>query len=346
MAPSRSGTWRSSPTTSRRRPRTDATPARRSRTRGARPIARSPSSPTRRARGSTRPRSICWPPISRPTRPSASTSSSGSARPGAGRATSRWRRRPSARRRRGRSGSARPSCSRGRHFRIVDLLELGDVRAAFREMELQSKLADELHQPLYQWHRAFYQAMRALLEGRFEEGEQLANEALEFGQRASQDAMETFGVPLFSARRDQGRLAEPEASAAAFVEQQPEVPGWRAVLACLYTETGRDADARRELETIAGGGLAALPEDSVWAPTMAMLSEVCAGLGDSPRAAELYDLLLPYAGRNVVVGAGVACSGAVSSYLGLLAATMKRWVEATLHFESGLEMNARIGARP
>src|SRR5207247_2407581 len=44
--------------------------------------------------------------------------------------------------------------------------------------------------------------------------------------------------------------------------------------------------------------------------------------------------------------AGVACSGAVSSYLGLLAATMRRWVEATLHFESGLEMNARIGARP
>ena len=240
----------------------------------------------------------------------------------------------------------REQVARGRHFRIVDLLELGDVRAAFREMELQSKLADELHQPLYQWHRAFYQAMRALLEGRFEEGEQLANEALEFGQRASQDAMETFGVQLFSARRDQGRLAELEASAAAFVEQQPEVPGWRAVLACLYTETGRDADARRELETIATGGFAALPEDSVWAPTMAMLSEVCAGLGDSRRAAELYDLLLPYAGRNVVVGAGVACSGAVSSYLGLLAATMRRWVEATLHFESGLEMNARIGARP
>src|SRR5438552_1320569 len=240
----------------------------------------------------------------------------------------------------------REQVARGRHFRLVGLLELGDVRAAFREMELQSKLADELHQPLYQWHRAFYQAMRALLEGRFEEGEQLANEGLEFGQRASQDAMETFGVQLFSARRDQGRLAELEASAAAFVEQQPEVPGWRAVLACLYTETGRDADARRELETIAAGGFAALPEDSVWAPTMAMLSEVCAGLGDSRRAAELYDLLLPYAGRNVVVGAGVACSGAVSSYLGLLAATMRRWVEATLHFESGLEMNARIGARP
>src|SRR5437667_389651 len=145
----------------------------------------------------------------------------------------------------------REQVARGRHFRIVDLLELGDVRAAFREMELQSKLADELHQPLYQWHRAFYQAMRALLEGRFEAGEQLANEALEFGQRASQDAMETFGVQLFSARRDQGRLAELEASAAAFVEQQPEVPGWRAVLACLYTETGRDADARRELEMIA-----------------------------------------------------------------------------------------------
>jgi class 3 adenylate cyclase len=81
-------------------------------------------------------------------------------------------------------------------------------------------------------------------------------------------------------------------------------------------------------------------------PTVAMLAEVCAALGDVRRAAELYDLLLPYAGRNVVVGAGVACMGAASSFLAPLAASMSRWVEATLHFESALEMNARMGARP
>jgi class 3 adenylate cyclase len=240
----------------------------------------------------------------------------------------------------------REQAARGRHFRVVDLLETGDLRTAYREMDAQSQLADELRQPLYDWHRGMYRTLRALLEGRYEEAETLANETLMIGQRASSDAMETYGVQLFSARQDQGRLAELEASVAAFVEQQPDVPGWRAVLACLYAEIGRDADARREFDAVVGGGLAHLPEDPVWMPTMAMLSQACASLGDTQRAVELYDHLLPYTGRTVIVGAGVACRGAVAEYLGLLAATMGRWIEATLHFESAIEMNTRMNARP
>jgi DNA-binding CsgD family transcriptional regulator len=60
----------------------------------------------------------------------------------------------------------------------------------------------------------------------------------------------------------------------------------------------------------------------------------------------LYQLLLPYAGRTVVIGNATACYGAVSRYLGLLAATMERWEEAAQHFEDALAMNTRMGARP
>ena len=79
---------------------------------------------------------------------------------------------------------------------------------------------------------------------------------------------------------------------------------------------------------------------------MAYLSEVCAFLDDPERAAVLYQRLLPYAGHTVVVGNAVACYGAISRYLGMLAATMSRWEEAEAHFEHALEMNARMGARP
>jgi class 3 adenylate cyclase len=236
--------------------------------------------------------------------------------------------------------------ARGRHFRIVDLLEMGDVASAYREMEAQSRLADELKQPLYEWHRAMYRAMRALMEGRTEEGETLAGEALMIGQRASPDAMDTYGVQVFTARRDQGRLGEMEASAAALVEQQPHVPGWRSVLAHLYLETGRIDEARREFEALAAAGFASIPEDPVWMPTMSMLSEVCAALGDEPRAAELYALYLPYEARHIVVGAGVASTGAVAGFLGLLAGTMRRWDDAIRHFERALALNAQMGARP
>jgi DNA-binding NarL/FixJ family response regulator len=76
------------------------------------------------------------------------------------------------------------------------------------------------------------------------------------------------------------------------------------------------------------------------------LAEVCAFLQDAPRAATLYRLLRPYAGRNVIVGGAVACYGAASRYLGMLAATMRRWDDAEQHFQEALAMNARMGARP
>ena len=59
----------------------------------------------------------------------------------------------------------------------------------------------------------------------------------------------------------------------------------------------------------------------------------------------LYRLLLPYAGRNIVLGAGIACCGSADRYLGLLCAAMGRWPEAQRHFEQALAMNERIGAR-
>jgi DNA-binding NarL/FixJ family response regulator len=76
------------------------------------------------------------------------------------------------------------------------------------------------------------------------------------------------------------------------------------------------------------------------------LAEVCAFLQDTARAATLYRLLRPYAGRNVIVGGSVACYGAASRYLGMLAATMARWDEAEQHFQEALAMNTRTGARP
>ena len=76
------------------------------------------------------------------------------------------------------------------------------------------------------------------------------------------------------------------------------------------------------------------------------LTDVCTFLGDQARATTLYQLLLPFAGRTVVIGFAAACYGAVSRYLGALATTLERWDEAAQHFEDALAMNARMEARP
>src|SRR4029434_3881584 len=86
--------------------------------------------------------------------------------------------------------------------------------------------------------------------------------------------------------------------------------------------------------------------DGLWVTCITYLAEVCTFLQDIARAATLYHLLLPYAGRNVIVGGSVACYGAASRYLGMLAATMARWDEAEQHFQAALAMNTRTGARP
>jgi DNA-binding CsgD family transcriptional regulator len=105
-------------------------------------------------------------------------------------------------------------------------------------------------------------------------------------------------------------------------------------------------EARGEFEHLAQHDFTDLPRDGLWVTCITYLAEVCTFLQDTARAATLYHLLLPYAGRNVIVGGSVACYGAASRYLGMLAATMARWDEAEQHFQEALEMNTRTGARP
>jgi tetratricopeptide (TPR) repeat protein len=77
---------------------------------------------------------------------------------------------------------------------------------------------------------------------------------------------------------------------------------------------------------------------------MAMLSDLAVGLGDSDRAALLYEELLPYAASNVVVGMAVTCLGSVSRFLGKLAALLGRVDDAASHFERALEANRALKA--
>ena len=154
-------------------------------------------------------------------------------------------------------------------------------------------------------------------------------------------------MQLFILRREAARLAEIEPALRAFAEQYPTMPSWRCGLTVLFADLGREADARREFVQLAAGDFAAIPRDLGWFVCMTMLAEACHFLRDQPRAAVLYRLLAPYAQQCVVFGSvGVACSGSVSRYLGLLAATMGDWTAAARHFEDALAVHRRMGAHP
>jgi eukaryotic-like serine/threonine-protein kinase len=235
----------------------------------------------------------------------------------------------------------------GRGRRIVALLELGDVAAAHAEIEVHARAAQELRQPFGRWQAAVWRTAEALLAGRFTEGESHARVAFELGRRVRMtDAENCFAVQSFVAGMELGRLAEMQATVERLAARYPEATRWAAALAYLHTALGRRDDAAATFEPLAARGFAAVERDNQWLIAMTDLAETCAFLGDTRRAAELRDLLLPYAGRNVVIVEGWACLGAADRSLGLLATTMGLWEDAETDFDAALELNARLGARP
>ena len=235
---------------------------------------------------------------------------------------------------------------RARYLRILDFLELGDIAAVDEEIERYTQGAKELRQPLYLWHVPFYGASRALMEGRFEECERLAKEALAIGRRA-QDGIAAlfFEVQMNVLRAVQGNTEGREDAIKRYIEIYPKIPGHRATLATLYCRLGRREDAQRVFEQVAADDFGTLPRDGSWIVTMASLSKSCSYLGDTRRSATLYELLLPYAARQVVTGSAAVGLGSVSRFLGVLAAAMSRWEEAEMHFEDALLIDTKNKSR-
>jgi len=233
----------------------------------------------------------------------------------------------------------------GHRFRIVGFLEHGDVVATDREIEAWAQIAGELRQPLYLTDLAMWRATRAIMDGRFADGEEQAQRAVELGQREPdvqpilRHEIQTFLLRFHKGCLDQlvGR-SQPRTGVPATMFQ-------RCARAFVWSETGRQAEARRELSALAKEGFP-LPRDGAWVVSMSLLSAVAAELNDRTSAAQLYELLMPYAGRVGIFAAGLACWGSVSYHLGLLASTLGRVADAIRHYEDAATVHERMGARP
>ena len=236
---------------------------------------------------------------------------------------------------------------RARMWRICDLLELGDVAGVDREMQAYTRRCEELGFPGFLWHAEMLRAMRAIMEGRFADGEALAAAALARPLSTHEPAaVQFFGVQSYMIARERGNLEVLEQAVRGFVDQYPNLPIWRTGLALLYLEAGRADEARREFDVLSAAGFRNVPLDGNWLPAMANAAEVAHALDVTDAAQELYERILPCAEQHVVTGLGAACVGSASRFLGLLATTLGD-VEAALdHFETAIAMDTRMGAVP
>jgi hypothetical protein len=154
-------------------------------------------------------------------------------------------------------------------------------------------------------------------------------------------------------RRERGRLPEwvqlDLASVAGSLGALGNAPAQR-VSSCVALNAdlvdGNLGSVRTRFEALAERDFRDIPRDEHWLIMMAVLAEAATALGDCRRAARIYDLLLPYESLNAFEHLLRTDGGSIGHFLGQLAATRGDLDAAVLHFESAMEMNARMGARP
>jgi tetratricopeptide (TPR) repeat protein len=234
----------------------------------------------------------------------------------------------------------------GHEHRLNSYWALGNRAAVDVELEVLDTLVGELRQPAQRWHIGTIKTMLALMEGRFEDAEQLIDETLALGLRVeSWNAVVTQRIALFVLRREQGRLAELATTISRSAHEYPALLRFACAQAHLEAEIGREADARAALDTLLAFDLEDEHRDAEWLFAMALLPDACAALGDVGGAAKLYALLAPFE-QLYTVAPIEGVFGALDRGLGVLATALARYDEAERHLGTAIEIERRMGARP
>ena len=166
----------------------------------------------------------------------------------------------------------------------------------------------------------------------------------DLGRRAHvADAEVNATTQTFALRWCVGGLEALEGRIERLARERPHRPFFRCLLAVVSSERGDREGARATLQ-LASDDLAAIPMDSEWLPSLALLAEVATALKDD-LCAVLHRLLAPHE-ELVVINPHEFSVGAAGRTLGVLAATLSWFEEAERSFEGALRINERIGARP
>lgn len=232
-------------------------------------------------------------------------------------------------------------------LRLTALLELGDP-AASTELDRLVRVGCSLRQPRAEYYVLSRRAGWSILTGDLAEGTRLAGKALELGRSLGvPDASLVYVCHVAALHRAQGRPR------ALLPETGPlpaqDYPHFRAAIEGLDAfHTGKLARARAAFAPYVDDHLAMLLDMGGHSGTLGLtlFAEGFLALGLVEGCLQLYDLLLPHAGRFVVAGGAVVVWGAVSHHLGLLAEATGNRAGAVAHFEEALAMHERLGARP
>jgi DNA-binding CsgD family transcriptional regulator/tetratricopeptide (TPR) repeat protein len=229
-------------------------------------------------------------------------------------------------------------------WRVSALMALGEIVPAREELAIALDMAKSTRQPFMLHVTEHYRSALALLEGHLAEADAAAERSREWGQLlVGRDASSVYGIQMFGVRREQGRLAELAPVIRVLAAGDRGGRAWRPGLAAMLAELAMEEQVRGELDRVQAEGLDPLRE-GLWLASLTYLADAASAVAHQGVASLVYPLLAPLAGRNVMVGHGVACYGAADRYLGMLAGTLGDTDDAASHFEAALHLNRQMGA--
>lgn len=231
-------------------------------------------------------------------------------------------------------------------WKLLDLIEMGAGAAWERELDVCIGLAQTLRQPRGLITVAMLRGMRALWTGAFDDLDAIAQEIIAIGERIQDPAaLGTVTLQRSIMLRVRGQYDVLEPIARAGVQQFPGLPIARAMLAVVYADLGREAEARVEFEQLVANDFRDLQQVNALDPLLPWLTEVCVFLGDARRAATLEGCLQRYATRVIPFGPRV-CFGPATYSLGLLAGRFGRADDAVRYLHDAIERCEQMGGRP
>ena len=224
--------------------------------------------------------------------------------------------------------------------------EMADRELMDHSLQLLTEISEkDNHLQLY-WVQVHARAMVAIMEGKFEEAEQYANEAVKIGRQTHGAHVEgVFGVQMFTIRREQSRLQEVAPVIKRLTSESPEDTTWQPGFALIAAELGFKDAAERILNELAQTGFT-LPHDAMYSTTLSYLADICVAIDHEEHARTIYEMLLPFRNMTVTAGATTVCSGSAARRLGSLSALMGDWDTCEAMFETALEVDTRMNAPP
>ena len=233
---------------------------------------------------------------------------------------------------------------RAHQWLVPDRFQAGALDLVAADVEQMAVIAEARRSPLQRWWVLIYRGLLTGFAGRDAEAEKLAHDAASLGRRLGLPAADAYRIGQLSRIYwASGRLAELERDIAEAIPRFPGLVTLRCTLALADAAAGRAADATRGIEALADGRFAALPRDSLYLASLAILAEAAVTCHATDAARLILAELTPYASRNLIQGVPVGW-GAAAWYIARLEWLLGRRGEAARSAATARRLHRQWGA--